>query len=130
MTALRNQVIEVPLSISIITEECCACGVVFGMTSGFRNERRDDKKTFHCPNGHPQHYLGKSKDEQISDLRHERNDAANNALLAEQKLERERRTRKRIETRAKNGVCPFGCKRSFINVQRHVKTKHADEVPA
>jgi hypothetical protein len=38
-------------------EECCDCGVLFGMTTKFKEHRLKDKRNFFCPNGHEQAYI-------------------------------------------------------------------------
>lgn len=123
----RGAEIAVSLTITLVTEECCNCGVLFGMTKEHQKQRRDDKQLFYCPNGHGQMYMGKSKDEQLREAREARQRAEDAAYTSERKLEDERRKRKRIETRAKNGVCPLGCKRTFANVKRHIETKHPEQ---
>jgi predicted RNase H-like nuclease (RuvC/YqgF family) len=42
-------------------QTCCKCGVVFALASDYEKQRREDHKDFKCPNGHPQHYLKKTK---------------------------------------------------------------------
>ena len=50
---------------TMVTEECCVCGILFAMTSDFEKARRKDKKDFSCPNGHKQHYLGETKEDRL-----------------------------------------------------------------
>ena len=42
------------------SESCYLCGISFGMPSEFKASRLSDKKTFYCPNGHAQHYVGET----------------------------------------------------------------------
>lgn len=32
------------------------CGVLYGLSQGFQDRRREDKETFYCPNGHSHSY--------------------------------------------------------------------------
>lgn len=57
----------------MVWEECCKCGIAFGVTAAFQRRRVADKRTFYCPEGHPIHYVGKS-DREL--LRQERDRAA------------------------------------------------------
>jgi hypothetical protein len=38
-------------------EECCKCGTLFGMTPKFKENRKKDRASFFCPNGHEQGYI-------------------------------------------------------------------------
>lgn len=56
----------------MINECCCVCGVWFAMSDELNRFRRKGKKTFHCPNGHPQSYTETEADKlrkQIEDLK-------------------------------------------------------------
>ena len=35
---------------------CGACGVIFWIPDALHAERKEDKQTFYCPNGHPRAY--------------------------------------------------------------------------
>lgn len=41
--------ITVETTLNIVT---CSCGLVFAVPDQFLDARRDDHKTFYCPNGH------------------------------------------------------------------------------
>ena len=38
-------------------ETCCSCAVEFAVPMSLYQARRNDQKTFYCPNGHPQSYV-------------------------------------------------------------------------
>lgn len=93
--------------------------------------------SFHCPNGHAQHYTAeKSEREQ---LRRERDrlkyDAArleDEAREAREEADAARRSAAamkgvatRMKNRVKHGVCPC-CNRTFADLARHMATKHPD----
>lgn len=107
---------------------CCECGVSFGMPEAMRNKRREDGQLFHCPNGHSQHYteteaakLRKQLEAKERALEFERN-----SRRAEENAHRATKGQlTKLRKRASNGVCP-DCHRTFANVARHMKSKHAE----
>jgi hypothetical protein len=110
-------------------EHCCACGVPFGMPTGMVHQRREDHKLFYCPNGHSQHYTGKTEAEK----QRERADRLERRLA--NKDEDLRATRASLtatkgqltktKRRVARGVCPC-CTRHFVNVERHVANQHPE----
>lgn len=114
-------------TIAMVTENCCTCGIIFGMTTYYQQERRTKGEYFYCPNGHPQKYTYAIVPELERKLaqersRHDQTRAALRDKEAALKAESERL--ERLNKRVKNGVCPC-CKRTFQNLSRHMKTKHA-----
>jgi hypothetical protein len=122
--------------IRLVTETCFSCGVVFAMESRFQERlAKNPGKNFYCPNGHSQHYVGKSWEQRLKEkdeaLERERRRTAN----AEEQVRIERasltatrghltRAKKKVE-RVEKGVCPH-CNRHFVNVARHMNSRHAD----
>lgn len=123
------------MSQSLVVETCCNCGLVFAMPIELYRERKRDQKNFHCPNGHPQHYVASTE----QDLRNQvaREQARADQLKADR--DRERRNRERAERqrsalkgqltkvkkRVAHGVCPC-CNRTFQNLQRHMESQHPE----
>jgi len=124
---------------------CIDCGMDFAIPSVLLNQLRENKKTFYCPLGHPM-VFGTSTGDRLkaeaeklrADLeRVKKNEAwLQDKLKSERELAdktsvalRETRTRLRhTRERAKNGVCPC-CQRSFVQLQRHMATKHPEFTP-
>jgi len=108
---------------------CYQCGTVFGVESGFYSDRLNDKGRFFCPNGHGQHFVGKTEAERLQEqLAKERSRVA----FYKRESESQKRSRAAIKgqltktrNRIANGVCPC-CNRSFADLQRHMSTKHPD----
>jgi hypothetical protein len=128
--AMHNQTIH--RSVELVTETCCACGILFAMPAELKKRALEqrDRLSFYCPNGHSQHYVGKS-DGQL--LREERERADRlRGELSSTRAERDHHwtERKKLCTRHHNmrkriqqGVCPC-CNRTFENLARHMKSKH------
>lgn len=119
-------------SLDFILEECCICHVPFFMPSYMKKYLLDNRdKYFYCPNGHSQHYTGKSEAQQLKEqLENERAEwekskegYVNRWLDAENEKSKIQKQLKRTH----NGVCPC-CNRSFVNLQRHMKTKHPEVI--
>lgn len=129
---MRGQTIEIGDPVTFVVEECCNCGVPFAMTEYLKAERLKSKDTFYCPNGHPQGYVGKSDKQLRKEAEQAAEQTKREAVLAiqaerDQRLAAEREL-KRHRQRAKGGACPV-CKRTFVQVGRHMKTQHPDFMP-
>lgn len=119
--------------VELAIEECCNCGVLFGMTARFQQECRNDGRWFYCPNGHKQHYSLS----EIDRLKGELAQAAKNVEMAEMRarqsreradaIDRSRSAMKGVITRERkriaNGVCPC-CNRTFTNLHKHMSSQH------
>lgn len=118
-------------TITMITEQCCNCGVVFGMPSDLRDRfMNDPEKSFYCPNGHGQHYryskeqrLRQDAERKLRDKENELAQAVASKIQVEQQLKKASAKLKRVE----KGVCPC-CNRTFSNLQRHMQTKHPNTI--
>lgn len=107
---------------------CNACGIIFGMPGGYDSARRNDGKTFYCPNGHSLSYRESEVDRQRrradrlaqenARLAQEAADAQAEAIAAEKKVAR-------LKKRAAAGACPC-CKRTFSNMAEHMKRRHPE----
>ncbi|HMA26059.1 MAG: hypothetical protein ACM33U_07590 [Solirubrobacterales bacterium] len=111
--------------------EICTCGVLFAAPQNLLDKRREDGRTFYCPNGH--HLVYDSENERLKrDLAATRRVAQSrlDLLHAEENSHRATRghlTRKKKQlARVSAGVCPC-CNRTFQNLARHMQTKHPNE---
>ena len=114
---------------------CGDCGVMWAMTVGFVEARRNDHRTWYCPNGHTWHYSGESDQEKMRRQRDEARDRAARAEALRDQTEASLRATKGVVTkqrkklaRVKLGVCPC-CNRHFENVEAHMATEHPDFDP-
>jgi len=131
-------------------EECCNCGIAFAMTEEFKKDRLADKRSWYCPNGHCQHYLGKTDAQLRKEAEEKAAAAEENARRAMESLEWEKQYSKRLyrekentenrlrstkgvvtklKKRAANGVCPC-CSRTFSQLARHMANIHPEFVVA
>jgi len=120
------------VQIEMVPINCCKCALPFAVPARFEQARRADHETFYCPNGHPQGYYGKSALEKAREkLKEQEERAAGEVakrLQTEKLLEQERKKnagqKKKLDRVAK-GVCPC-CNRSFVNLKRHMDSKHPE----
>lgn len=114
---------------TLVIEECCNCHTRFAMTEELQDQRRRDHKSFYCPNGHGQSYVGETEEQR---LRRQLDSARMDRTWYRDQLEASERSKAAIKghlTRARNkianGVCPVGnCRRHFDNVQEHIASEH------
>ena len=110
---------------------CARCGLVFGVPGSWSTSKRENHRLFHCPDGHPLSYHGKTEEEKL--IQENKRLAQKSRLLKHSldSTERSRRAQKGHMTRIKNriakGVCPC-CNRQFKNLLDHMETKHPDWV--
>lgn len=123
-------------------QDCVRCGVRFGVPAGFTSNRRKDKNSFYCPNGHSMSYTESEADK----MRRERDRLAQEKARVEEERDaaqrgeqRQRELRKaaersavayrgvatRMKKRATKGTCPC-CKTEFAELAAHMKDAHPD----
>lgn len=111
----------------IVVQDCCACFIPFGVPKAFDEKRLKDKQTFYCPNGHPQSYIGKSDEQLLRDEKKRRANAEEEARIQAARALQAEQEAARLKQRAKGGACPC-CNRTFVQLARHMKSKHPDHV--
>lgn len=140
MTTLRA--LTLAGTLDLVTEECCNCGVLFAVTTDFRQRCLDSRgpsgKVFYCPNGHRQWYTGKTEAQlaqeaaarlatQVERANQRAASAQEDARAAHASLVATKGHLTRARKRAAHGVCPC-CSRTFADVARHVAGQHPDFV--
>lgn len=128
-------------TVKMVTEECCNCGTLFAVTEQFQRECLDNHgKWFYCPNGHRQHYTGKTDEQKAKEraAELERRLASRDEDLRAARMQRDEERRRHAATKGQltktkrriaHGVCPC-CGRTFANVARHMAGRHPDYVEA
>jgi len=144
MAEASTRGLTITVSQKLVTETCCNCGMLFAMTADFQAElykgKTERERSFYCPAGHSQHYLGKSEaqvlKEQLETERRARQRAEQRVAEVRDEVEHERHRADgykgyavRLRKRTAAGVCPC-CNRSFENLRRHMSTKHPTFEPA
>ena len=119
---------------------CYECKCEMWITDSlYEAARCDSKISFYCPYGHPQHYPKSPRESAEDALRRERDRLAQRIAERDDEITRQRGLREaterrlsaqrgmvtRIKNRVGHGICPC-CSRTFENLQRHMKSKHAD----
>jgi len=114
---------------------CYTCGNPFGVTDQLYERAVKDKRGgLHCPAcGASTRWVGKTDDQKkIIDLERklkwEAEQLAKQIVKtksAKDSLSATKGVITKIKKRVHNGVCPC-CNRSFVNLNRHMKTKHPD----
>lgn len=113
-------------NVELTVMECPQCDVTYAMPETIRarceQHRGEQGYGWYCINGHSLHYPGKT----AADKAREEADRAKLEAMEERqkRIDAENKAR-RLEKRVKNGVCPC-CHRSFVALQRHMKTKHPE----
>lgn len=123
---MSNRGIIISTSTKLITEECCACGVLFAMPADMQQRFSERGGYFYCPNGHAQHYI----ETDVMRLKHklDQREAELERVYGDldgalKEVTNKKRQITRMKNRAKNGVCPE-CRRHFNNLEEHMKTCH------
>lgn len=127
----------VALEIKITAMDCANCGMVFGVTDEFSRHRRQDGGRFYCPNGHGNAF-GETETDKVRkelDATRRREELVQESYkrettkrqAAERSLAATRGQVTQLRKRAQAGVCPYGCRRHFADVEWHVATKHAGQ---
>ena len=107
---------------TIEVESCVTCGTPFGVEEQLLDRLKRDKTYYYCPNGHTQHYMGKSFSAQLADAQEQANAATQKTRQLEELL---KAVEARRDRRSKWGMCQH-CHRHFQNVERHMGSKHPE----
>jgi hypothetical protein len=106
--------------------EVCWCGIHHGVPSELvemqRRQFRDGEKqtVIYCPLGHAWSNAGEG---QAVRLQRELEETKTQLVATRDQLQAAEREAARAKKRAARGICPC-CKRSFVNVARHVAGQH------
>lgn len=121
--------------LDLFISDCGSCGVIFGIPATLENRRREDHRSFYCPNGHTMYFSGltptemklQKETERASRLRTQMLAQQDQALAAQQEAAEAKASEVRLRWRVGNGVCPC-CGRTFAPLAKHVATKHPEFV--
>jgi hypothetical protein len=109
--------------------ECGECGVVFALSDEFMDQRKQDHRTWYCPNGHQRHYPGESREEKLKRQldRTSRQLSSTQSALVVTKRQKAAAKGQLTKTRRRvaNGVCPC-CNRTFADLAAHMHGQHPE----
>ncbi len=115
---------------------CASCGSQMWLPIELYNSaKRSEKIGFFCPYGHPQMFpkgdttldIVRRERDQLAQRIAEKDDLLKQQAVALAKLQQTHNKAKRQIKRLDHGVCAH-CSRTFMNLQRHMKTKHPKEM--
>lgn len=120
---------------SFVALSCGGCGVRWAMEAEYYNRKTEEHTGFKCPNGCERVFCGETKAQKLEkELAAEKKrrewaeSSRDSARKAEARATRSARAYRGVATKIRhrvgNGVCPC-CRRTFQNLMRHMKTKHA-----
>lgn len=127
------------VSLEMLT--CGECGIEFAVPAAWIEVRRrgtePEHRGFTCPNGHARVFRETEvdrlkrelaqKNQELAHVRAAKEAAESRAHGAEVSAGRARAQTKRLKQRAAGALCPVpGCCRSFVQLRRHLATKHPD----
>lgn len=112
-------------SITLTTIHCGQCGGIYALNDAYREQKQEEGGSWNCP--YCKVGWGYSGNGENARLKRE---------LAEERIRKERALAEanvlrikeaKLRKRVSRGVCPC-CTRSFVNLQRHMKTKHPEQL--
>lgn len=127
---------QATLLVTLRVQHCINCGVAFAMPADLDDEYRRTHKNFYCPNGHSQHYTGKTEAEKLKEELDRVNKEKEHQKACRERAEKMYRKsdieRKKVKTRLKNvkakileGVCPC-CDQTFPDLHEHMSSAHPE----
>lgn len=85
------------MNIELIQETCCTegCGIVFFLEEKYQQRLVSTKRTFYCPNGHSQNYIGESDKAKVIRLQNEKNQLIREHALEIEKIKKAKCAKKK-----------------------------------
>lgn len=117
-------------TVTLVDTWCGVCGIDFAMPDWLYKARRDDGQAFWCPRGCRIGYTESEADRlrrQVKRLESRTVHLEDQRRAAEKSAAAYKGQVTKLRTRVANGVCPC-CQRTFVQLQRHMRTKHPDYV--
>lgn len=108
------------------TTTCVNCGVIYAMPETLMNYHQLHGEIHYCPNGHGQSFTEPEVPKLEKELREQKNYLKNAKDMLDgalQDLNEKSKELKQVKKRIHAGTCPH-CHRHFVNVERHMKSKH------
>jgi hypothetical protein len=119
---------------TLVVVSCYTCSIEYAIPERLNQKALDHPKgtpnytQLFCPNGHAWVYIGETEAQKLKrQLEWSRDHAASLAADRDQARASLAATRgqvTKLRKRVVAGACPFGCRRHFADLARHVATKH------
>lgn len=131
---------QINVAVTLTEINCGECGGTYALNERYRSQKADKGGGWHCP--YCQCNWGYFGETTVQKLQKQLEEEQRRLEWARENAQSEREARERTErrliarkgvntrlrNRIKNGVCPC-CTRTFMNLQRHIKTQHPDFQP-
>lgn len=117
------------VTVMLSDTSCCTCGIQFAVPDRWLAGKRASGAGFYCPNGHDLVFGQTTEKKLRAEL--ERKERAlemerNRREAAERQASAARGQVTKLKNRVNAGVCPH-CNRTFQQLARHMKSKHAEQ---
>lgn len=127
---------KIEMSVDLEATNCCICGIVFAVPTGWHRSRREKKDLFYCPSGHQLAYTGEQETDrlrkqvvarqaELDRMKADRDHERERAEAAKRQAAAARGQVTKIRKRLSAGLCPC-CNRFFDKLQRHLQTQHPE----
>lgn len=111
--------------VQLVELECGTCGVCHCIPQSLYNKCKEEGGFWHCPNGHSRGFHEGSIRKERDRLKQQLAQKEDEIREEQTKRAEVERQMKRMQKRAKAGVCPC-CNRTFTSMARHMQTKHPE----
>ena len=115
--------------VKLTTIDCGSCGGTYAINERYRAQKYEEGGCWNCPYCQTSWGFAGSEIYKLKEkLRHEakrREWVERDLKDTENRLRAQKAAKTRLKNRIAAGVCPC-CNRSFVNLARHMNTKHPD----
>lgn len=121
---------KINTEVDLTVKQCPVCYVHYAIPQMMENRKQENGGNWYCPNGDSLIFT-KTKAQKLEAELAKEKENVEYWMNRKDEVDRELKAKKGELTKLKNrvisGVCPC-CQRSFVNLQRHMKTKHPELV--
>ena len=110
---------------------CGDCGIAFGLSATLHAKVKQTGRRFYCPNGHCISYNTTENERLKQEIERQKRMVEQNQRLYESERASHASTKgqvTKLRRRAAAALCPC-CSRSFVQLRRHLASKHPDYKP-
>lgn len=126
---MGESVFKLNIDYEFSSVECYKCSALFAVSRDLHQNWRNHGNTFYCPVcGSPQAYTKtriQRMQEQLEQKERQLHQERERVEFLNRQISAQKGQNTKLKNRIAKGVCPC-CKRSFKNLERHMKSKHPD----